>query len=76
MEIFIIVVLAIFIIGFISRFKEDGTIKDGAEGGIGCLIGASIFAIIIFMFIGGVKSCVDPSVGTRRQIEDAYNLYD
>ncbi len=76
MGIFIIIVVVVFLIGFISRYKEDGTAKDGAEGGIGCLIGLFILALIIFMLIGGVKTCVDPSEGYRRQVEDAYNLYD
>lgn len=76
MEIFIIIVLVIFIIGFIGRFKEDGTVKDGAEGGVGCLIGAFIVAFIIFMLIASVKTCVNPDTGTKRKIEDAYNLYD
>lgn len=76
MEIFIIIVVVIFIIGFIVRFKQDNTIKDGMEGGSGCLIGAFIIAIIIFILIASVKSCINPSVGVKRQIEDAYNLYD
>lgn len=76
MEIFITIILVIFIIGFIARFKQDGTVKDGAEGGAGCLIGAFIVAFIIFILVASVKTCVNPDTGTRRQIEDAYNLYD
>ena len=76
MEIFIIIVLVLFIIGFIVRLKQDGTAKDGVEGGFGCLIFAFIVAFIVFILIASVKTCVSPDAGTKRKIEDAYNLYD
>lgn len=76
MQIFLLILILSFIIGFIIGLREYKSISEASKSGIGCVIALLILSVLFLIVTKTCSEYNDPNSGINRQIRDGYNLYD